>query len=272
MKRVGLGGFQNFDASLFGHAVVDKRVAYMTPSGRMRSATRCPRRPPRPRAAIAGSPGWSESGGPWVKPEQAMKKLVWSGAPPGGPAVHGTLPKPPTTSGPFQNVPVGESLHRPADAIRLYRDVAVVAYRLPASDQAPDDLRPTVTSSSGPVDASLLSDGDLVRSATLPAPPAGERPRSGSVAGPQAIRTATLAMGGAEPAVVGPRPRLRAPGERRRPQLPADRADPAQRRRPEHRAFEPVRARFFRWRSRRRRPSASRWVASRWPLRRRPGS
>jgi glycosyl hydrolase family 106( putative alpha-L-rhamnosidase) len=28
--------------------------------------------------AIAGSPGWSESGGPWVRPEQAMKKFVWS--------------------------------------------------------------------------------------------------------------------------------------------------------------------------------------------------
>jgi hypothetical protein len=24
--------------------------------------------------AIAGSPGWSESGGPWVTPAQAMKK------------------------------------------------------------------------------------------------------------------------------------------------------------------------------------------------------
>lgn len=28
--------------------------------------------------AIAGSPGWSESGGPWVAPEDGMKKLVWS--------------------------------------------------------------------------------------------------------------------------------------------------------------------------------------------------
>ena len=27
--------------------------------------------------AIAGSPGWSESGGPWVKPEDGMKKIVW---------------------------------------------------------------------------------------------------------------------------------------------------------------------------------------------------
>ncbi len=28
--------------------------------------------------AIAGSPGWSETGGPWVLPPQGMKKYVWS--------------------------------------------------------------------------------------------------------------------------------------------------------------------------------------------------
>ena len=28
--------------------------------------------------AIAGSPGWSESGGPWVPGPEAMKKYVWS--------------------------------------------------------------------------------------------------------------------------------------------------------------------------------------------------
>jgi hypothetical protein len=28
--------------------------------------------------AIAGSPGWSETGGPWVPPSQGMKKYVWS--------------------------------------------------------------------------------------------------------------------------------------------------------------------------------------------------
>ena len=27
---------------------------------------------------IFSSAGWSETGGPWVRPEQAMKKLVWS--------------------------------------------------------------------------------------------------------------------------------------------------------------------------------------------------
>jgi hypothetical protein len=55
--------------------------------------------------AIASSPGWSETGGPWVKPEQAMKKLVWSELRvTGGTKFAGTLPKPPNTTGPFQAV------------------------------------------------------------------------------------------------------------------------------------------------------------------------
>ena len=28
--------------------------------------------------AIAPSPGWSETGGPWVEPRDGMKKVVWS--------------------------------------------------------------------------------------------------------------------------------------------------------------------------------------------------
>ena len=28
--------------------------------------------------AIAGSPGWSVTGGPWVEPKDAMKKYVWT--------------------------------------------------------------------------------------------------------------------------------------------------------------------------------------------------
>src|SRR5262249_17401714 len=31
MKRVGIGGFQNFDASLFTPQIVEKRLIYMTP-------------------------------------------------------------------------------------------------------------------------------------------------------------------------------------------------------------------------------------------------
>src|SRR6187401_2734549 len=79
MRRVGIGGFQNFDASLFPDQVVEKRLVYMTPEWKDAfSYTATLADQLGLEMAIAGSPGWSESGGPWVTPAQAMKKLVWS--------------------------------------------------------------------------------------------------------------------------------------------------------------------------------------------------
>ena len=79
MKRVGIGGFQNFDAALMTPQIVEKRLIYMTPewkdaflfTTKLADSLGL-------EMAIAGSPGWSESGGPWVTPAQAMKKFVWS--------------------------------------------------------------------------------------------------------------------------------------------------------------------------------------------------
>src|SRR5579871_258788 len=109
MKRVGIGGFQNFDASLNTPQVVEKRLIYMTPEWKdaFRYATTLADQMGL-EMAIAGSPGWSESGGPWVPPSQGMKKLVWSETRvEGGRAFSGSLPKPPIVSGPFQNIPGG---------------------------------------------------------------------------------------------------------------------------------------------------------------------
>jgi hypothetical protein len=89
MKRIGLGGVQNFDAAFNEPAgpfntplIVDKRLVFMTPEWRaaFKHAVETADADGF-EFAIAGSPGWSETGGPWVKPEQAMKKLVWSETP-----------------------------------------------------------------------------------------------------------------------------------------------------------------------------------------------
>ena len=79
MHRVGLGGFQNFDAALATPQVVDKRLAYMTPEWKdaFKYATTLADQLGM-EEAIAGSPGWSETGGPWVPASQGMKKYVWS--------------------------------------------------------------------------------------------------------------------------------------------------------------------------------------------------
>ncbi len=67
--------------------------------------------------AIAGSPGWSETGGPWVPASQGMKKYVWSETfVEGGKPFTGTLAHPPSNTGAFQNMGVRDSLAPPAGA------------------------------------------------------------------------------------------------------------------------------------------------------------
>src|SRR5690242_16676751 len=108
MKRAGIGGFQNFDAALNTPKLVDNRLVYMTPEWRdaFKYATTLADQLGL-EEAIAGSPGWSESGGPWVKPSQGMKKFVWSETTiDGGKPFTGTLPAPPSISGPFQTLPI----------------------------------------------------------------------------------------------------------------------------------------------------------------------
>ena len=85
MKRIGIGGFQNFDAALGTPQVVEKRLVYMTPDWKDAFLFTTHKADSLGlEMAIAGSPGWSESGGPWVKPYQAMKKVVWSETAGGG--------------------------------------------------------------------------------------------------------------------------------------------------------------------------------------------
>ena len=67
--------------------------------------------------AIAGSPGWSETGGPWVPPSQGMKKYVWSETfVEGGKPFSGVLAHPPTRTGAFQNVGIRDMIAAPEGA------------------------------------------------------------------------------------------------------------------------------------------------------------
>jgi hypothetical protein len=182
MKRVGIGGFQNFDASLGTPKLVEKRLVYMTPEWKdaflftTKLADQLGLE-----EAIAGSPGWSESGGPWVKPSQGMKKVVWSETRiQGGKPFSGTLPHPPTVTGPIQNVPIFDFLalisgQAPAAPPTFYADSAVIAYRAPAGDVPISLLQPKITSSGGHLDLAVLTDGDLVKATELPKAPAGQQ-------------------------------------------------------------------------------------------------
>ncbi len=167
MHRAGLGGFQNFDAAMSTPQVVENRLAYMTPEWKdaFKYATSLADQLGL-EEAIAGSPGWSETGGPWVPASQAMKKYVWSETPvDGGRPFTGILIHPPSNTGEFQNLPISDAggLFRwPSGTPHFYADSAVVAFKIPEGEAKADLLQPKITVSGGTIDPSLLSDGDLV--------------------------------------------------------------------------------------------------------------
>ena len=207
MHRAGIGGFQNFDASLGTPQIVEKRLTYMTPgwidafkfTTKLADSLKL-------EMAIAGSPGWSESGGPWVKPEDGMKKIVWTETNVKGGATKIVLPKPAGVTGPFQNIPkqpgFGESPEdvKPFD---FYKDVAVVAYKLPAADVSLKDLNAVVTSSGGNFNLSQLTDGDLGATNLLPRDTVkGFAWIQFAFAQPQTIKAVTM-VGGGNPGIFG---------------------------------------------------------------------
>ena len=182
MNRVGIGGFQNFDASLGTPKLVDKRLTYMTPEWKdafLYATTLADQLGLE--EAIAGSPGWSESGGPWVQPSHGMKKVVWSETRlEGGQPFHGVLSHPPQVSGPFQNIPIFDFLalisgHPPTAGPSFYSDTAVIAFRAADKDVPVESLNPKITSSAGNLNTALLTDGDLVKTTQLPKAPVGEQ-------------------------------------------------------------------------------------------------
>src|ERR1700760_3390278 len=78
MHRVGIGGMQMFDGDL-GVAHYMNPVIWMTPEWKaamQHAAGEADRL--HLEMSMAASGGWSETAGPWVKPSEAMKKVVWS--------------------------------------------------------------------------------------------------------------------------------------------------------------------------------------------------
>lgn len=208
MNRVGIGGFQNFDASLMTPQVVDERLVYMTEAWKEAfSFTTRLADSLGLEMAIAGSPGWSESGGPWVPASEGMKKYVWSELMiEGGNPYSGILPHPPTSSGAFQNLHHGSGfslLGGSVDIPEYYADAAVIAYKIPDADLSLTELDPKITSSGGRFTLEMLSDGDLVTTSLLPPVPAGENAWIGfEFSQPQTIHSISM-VGGGDPGMFG---------------------------------------------------------------------
>ena len=139
MHRVGLGGVTIFEGAINTPQVVPHRLIYMTPEWKHAFTWAVTHAHDLGmEVAIASSPGWSETGGPWVPASQGIKKMVWSatridGGKGGGKPFTGALPRPPQVDGTFQNfevpgrrAPDGTIITPP----QFYADAAVIAYKI----------------------------------------------------------------------------------------------------------------------------------------------
>ncbi len=167
MKRIGIRGLQAFDAGTASMQVVETRLPYMTPGWKevfRKTAAYADKQGLE--LGIAASPGWSETGGPWVTGPDGMKKMSWSVTRVhGGQPFTGTLQKPPTTTGIFQTSTAGWSLGGRApgqNPPEYYADQKVLAFPIAPDETLPT---PTITASGGNVNAEALSDGDLEKTA-----------------------------------------------------------------------------------------------------------
>lgn len=181
MRRIGIGGFQQFEVSMKTPIVVKNPLKYGSDGWKdafRYAATLADSL--NLEMGIASSCGWSESGGPWVKPEAAMKKYVWSEINiQGGKPFNGRLPHPPETTGAFQDVPNGPSRYGTIPywfsyRDSYYKDAAVVAYRIPANEFLMDQVHSKITSSGGIFNINQLTDNILSKSTLLPAAKDGE--------------------------------------------------------------------------------------------------
>ena len=173
MNRVGIGGFQNFDANFITPQVTVKKLVFMTPEWKdaFRHTTDLAKKL-QLEMTIAASPGWSVTGGPWVPANDAMKKYVWTETKvSGGQAFSGKLTQPANNTGKFQNMPIGGSsmLGGPVGPFpTFYADAAVIAYRVPEAEKSVNSLNPKITSSGGTFSLAELTDGDLAKTTDLP--------------------------------------------------------------------------------------------------------
>ena len=166
MHRIGMNGFHIFDGDVSTPQVVPERLTFMSEGWKDALNAACTKASEYGMdMAMASSSGWSLTGGPWVTPEEAIHKVVWSEKDiTGGGEMCVSLPHPPEVPGLYQNIPPSGNMYK---QWQWYEDIAVVAIRLP------DDYEPaeaSVSFSAGPgsvEDYTLLSDGDLVEGIDL---------------------------------------------------------------------------------------------------------
>ncbi len=172
MQRAGIGGFQAFDVSIGGGQAIEKKVKYLSPEWLdLIKHTAAEAERLGLEMTMVTAAGWSETGGTWVKPQEAMKKLVWSKTQViGGKPINIILPQPPSVNGFIRNLPKrsgigGGSTNDPT----LYTDQIVMAFRTPENEL--ETAMPIITNQKGEkINAQALIDDDLTTKITSDTP------------------------------------------------------------------------------------------------------
>ena len=133
MDAVGIAGFHQFDA---GGVNMPKAAPFKRPylSESWKEAFRYAVRLADSlgmEMTVASAPGWSSTGGPWVSPEDAMKKLEWQTVDVQGDKIDIQLPELQKITGPYRDI---ERKDEHVSVNPFGYDIAVIAVRLPKDD------------------------------------------------------------------------------------------------------------------------------------------
>ena len=161
MKRVGIGGMHLADVASGQGQTVENKISFRTPEwidAVRHTATEAERIGLE--MTVFSSAGWSLTGGPWVKPEMAMKKLVWSEMTvTGGKITKVIVPQPPSAEGPIRNL--SRAPQNAAGDAGFYKDVKVLAFPAPADETGTGALITSAVTGTGNIDPAALLDDDL---------------------------------------------------------------------------------------------------------------
>jgi hypothetical protein len=187
MDAAGIAGFHQFDA---GGVNMPKAAPFKRPylSEDWKEAFRYAVRLADSlgmEMTVASAPGWSCTGGPWVSPEDAMKKLEWQTVEVPGGTVEVRLPELKHVTGPYQDIPLrNERLTAPSYGY----DIAVIAVKLPSAEKGMEELGGAVVKAADTCITVSFPRKTLVRAFTLQSLPTGIRPRKGSAEGPNELQ------------------------------------------------------------------------------------
>ncbi len=183
MSRSGIGGAQVIYAALRNRdtrSFVTPAPAYLSPEWlELVRFTASEAQRLKLDVGFQNCPGASESGGPGVTPDQGMQHVVWSELQvTGGQKLTAPVPRPDVHYGFMHGVAAASPPKsffgaEPADVAKYYRDIAILAFPTPASEQEPEPAPIRITSNASLPHPASLCDHDGATAETFPLPTTG---------------------------------------------------------------------------------------------------